>query len=74
LASLALHVACSLFAPQEAFEVAATGGLLKAGEIILRPLRQGLGQEFPQAELILGGEEPAVALGRLALSRLSSTI
>ena len=71
LASLALHAARRLFDPQEVFQVAASGGLLKAGEVILSPLRQGLGAEFPQAELILGTEEPAVALGKLALFGLS---
>jgi len=67
LAALALHAARQLFSAEESFEVAAAGGLLNAGEMILAPLRAGLAREFPHARLVVGAEEPAVALGRLAL-------
>jgi len=67
LAALALHAARRLFSPEERFEVAAAGGLLNAGEMILNPLRAGLAQEFPQARVVVGTQAPAVALGRLAL-------
>lgn len=67
LAELALHAARVLFLPHETFAVAAAGGLLNAGEMILAPLRLKLADEFPNAQLIVGKEEPAVALGRFAL-------
>jgi len=67
LTALALHAARRLFAPAEAFDVAAAGGLFNAGELILAPLRGALAAEFPAARLILGSEAPAVSLGRLAL-------
>jgi len=71
LAALALHAARQLFTSQESFAVAAAGGLLNAGEMILGPLRAGLRREFPQARLVVGDEAPAVALGRLAIADLS---
>ena len=67
LAALALHAARSLFAADERFDVAAAGGLFSAGEIVSAPLLRGLVEEFPRAQFRLGTEEPAVALGRLAL-------
>jgi N-acetylglucosamine kinase-like BadF-type ATPase len=70
LAALALHAARQLFSGEESFDVAAAGGLLKAGEMILGPLRVGLAREFPQARLVIGEEAPAVALGKLALHDL----
>lgn len=71
LAALPLHVARQLFAPQETFNVVAAGGLLNAGEMILKPLRDGLVKDFPHARLHIGTEEPAVALGRLTLYDLA---
>ena len=71
LAALPLHVARKLFDPQETFDVVAAGGLLNAGEIILKPLRDGLENDFPHARLLVGKEKPAVALGRLTLYDLS---
>jgi len=71
LATLALHAARQLFRAEESFDVAAAGGLLNAGEMILNPLRAGLAREFPHARLVVGTEEPAVALGRLAITDLS---
>ena len=67
LAALALHAARQLFRPEEAFEMVIAGGLVKAGDLILSPLREGLAQEFPKATWKIGSEQPAVALGRLAL-------
>lgn len=67
LANLALHAARRLFTPEESFDAAAAGGLLNAGEMILGPLREGLADEFPHARWRIGTEEPAVALGRLAI-------
>lgn len=71
LAALALHAARQLFNGEESFDVAASGGLLNAGEMILGPLRAGLAQEFPNARLVVGNEAPAVALGQLALYDIS---
>jgi N-acetylglucosamine kinase-like BadF-type ATPase len=67
LTSLALHAARRLFAGNESFDVAAAGGFLNAGELVLSPLRQAFKEEFPRATLVYGKEEPAVALGKLAL-------
>jgi N-acetylglucosamine kinase-like BadF-type ATPase len=67
MANLALHAARQLFTAEETFDVAAAGGLLKAGDLILSPLRTGLADEFPHARLVVGSEEPAIALGRLAI-------
>jgi N-acetylglucosamine kinase-like BadF-type ATPase len=72
LAALALHAARQLFTPPESFDLAAAGGLLNAGELILAPLRAGLAAEFPLARLVIGTEAPAVALGRLALEDLGA--
>ncbi len=73
LAALALHSARQLFRSNEAFDLAAAGGLLNAGELVLGPLRQGLAHEFPLARLTIGMEAPAVALARLALYDIEST-
>ncbi len=70
LTALMLHVARKLFIPAEAFDVAAAGGLLNAGEIIVAPLRDALAHEFPHARFTIGVEEPAVALGRLMLHKM----
>ncbi len=69
LANLALFATRSLFERHESFDVAAAGGLLNAGDLILAPLEQTLAEEFPHARLTLGKQEPAVALGRLALHK-----
>jgi N-acetylglucosamine kinase-like BadF-type ATPase len=67
LAELALHAARSLFQKDERFDVAATGGLLNAGVLVTAPLAARLVDAFPCAQLRVGTEEPAVALGRLVL-------
>ena len=67
LANLALFAVRSLFETHETFDVAAAGGLLNAGDLILAPLKQTLTTEFPRARFVIGKEEPAVALGRFAL-------
>ena len=66
LAGLVLHAVRSLFSPEESFPVVAGGGMLSAGDWVLAPLRAGLAREFPRAELMIGSEDPAVALARLA--------
>ncbi len=72
LAELGLQTIRQLFSPREALVVVAAGGLLNAGEPILSPLHQRLRAEYPAATLQIGTEEPAVALGRLALYDISS--
>ncbi len=67
LAALALHAARQLFSPAERFDVVVAGGLTNAGELILGSLRAELARAYPQAELKIGVEAPAAALGRLAL-------
>lgn len=71
LASLTLFVAQKLFYEDEVFDVVTAGGLVRAGEPVLGALRGRLAEAFPQAILRVGTEEPAVALGRLALYELS---
>lgn len=73
LAALALHAARRLFHPDESFPVAAAGGLFNAGEIIWKPLQDGLAREFPHATLAPGAAEPSVALGRLAIYDLQNS-
>ncbi len=72
LAALPLHVARQLFTPSETFKVVLAGGLINAGERIVGPLRTRLAAEFPLAELVIGTEQPAVALARLVLEDLRS--
>ncbi|MGC9520457.1 MAG: BadF/BadG/BcrA/BcrD ATPase family protein [Anaerolineae bacterium] len=67
LADLALSVTHRLFDPHEDFDVAAAGGLLNAGALIIDPLRERLAEAFPRARLLIGRENPAIALGRLVL-------
>jgi N-acetylglucosamine kinase len=67
LASLALDACRRLFEPTETFDLVIAGGLTHAGDLVLGPLRQALAEEFPQARFTIGEEQPAVALGRLAL-------
>ena len=74
LANVAMHAARSLFTPDEAFVMAIAGGLTEAGELILSPLRLALQQEFSQTVLMVGTEQPAVALGKLALNNLQQEV
>jgi N-acetylglucosamine kinase-like BadF-type ATPase len=67
LAELGLHAARQLFQPEEVFQVVTAGGMTTAGELLLGSFQQGLAREFPRAELHIGTEPPAAALGRLAL-------
>ena len=67
LADLTLFTAQCLFSPQEAFDVAAAGGLFNAGALISGPLAQRLAETYPHARLVLGKEEPAIALGHLLI-------
>lgn len=71
LGSLMLHAARRLFRPEEAFHVAIAGGLVNAGELLLAPLRTRLTAAYPRATLLVGLEEPAVALGRLEVYRIA---
>jgi N-acetylglucosamine kinase-like BadF-type ATPase len=74
LSNLALEAARRLFGPSESFDVVLAGGLVNAGEIMLGPLHQRLRAEFPCATVQVGGEAPAVALGRLALHDLQEAL
>lgn len=67
LAQLTLHAARRCFAVDEEFTVVAAGGMTAAGDLVLGELRQRLGEEFPRAQFITGGLDPAEAVGRLAL-------
>jgi N-acetylglucosamine kinase-like BadF-type ATPase len=71
LAELTRHACWRLFGPEEAFDLVVAGGLVNAGELILAPLRLMLRRDFPLARFQVGSEQPAVALGRLALSYYS---
>lgn len=72
LAGLALHAARCFFAPQESFPLVAAGGMVAAGDLILGSLRRQLARDFPQASLVIGNEDPAVSLARLALYDLNT--
>lgn len=67
LTSLALTASKRLFSPTETFHVVIAGGLTHAGELIMSPFQEGFQKEFPNAVIKIGRDEPAVALGRLAL-------
>jgi N-acetylglucosamine kinase-like BadF-type ATPase len=67
LADLTVFTAERLFTPHEAFDVAAAGGLFNAGALVSAPLAQRLAEAFPYARLVLGTEEPAIALGHLLI-------
>ena len=67
LADLTLFAARELFAPHELFDVAAAGGLFNAGALVVEPLATRLAEAFPGARLLVGTEEPAIALGHLVL-------
>lgn len=71
LGSLMLHAARRLFHPEEAFDVVIAGGMVNAGELLLPPLRARLTTAYPQAALLTGLEEPAVALGLLEVHRIA---
>jgi len=72
LASIAIHAVRQLFEPGDVFDVVVAGGLTNAGDQILAPLQEGLAQEFPQSTFHIGMEDPATALGRLALYKISN--
>jgi glucosamine kinase len=66
LSGLALHAAHTMFSPDERFDLVAAGGLINAGEMILGPLRAAFARDFPQVELRIGSEDPAIAVANLA--------
>jgi N-acetylglucosamine kinase-like BadF-type ATPase len=66
LSALALHAARSLFAENERFEVVAAGGMINAGPLILEPLWREFRAAFPQVEVRVGLQDPAISLAQLA--------
>lgn len=62
-----LVVARRLFTPEEAFPIVLGGGVFRAGEWVVAPLRERVLAEYPQAQIILPTVSPAVGLARLAL-------
>ncbi|MCS6831637.1 MAG: BadF/BadG/BcrA/BcrD ATPase family protein [Armatimonadota bacterium] len=65
-----LVVARKLFASGEAFPVVLGGGVFRAGEWVIAPLRERVLTEFPRARIILPDVSPAVGLARLALKEI----
>jgi N-acetylglucosamine kinase-like BadF-type ATPase len=74
LASLAMEACQRLFPSGEAFDLVIAGGLTNAGDLVLAPLKQALEKTFPQARFNIGREQPAVALGRLALWKNKASV
>ena len=72
LADLALHAVRQLFVPSDGFDLVVAGGLTHAGDLVTAALQAGLAQEFPRSNFHIGVEDPATALGRLALYHLSN--
>ncbi|GIV17250.1 MAG: N-acetylmuramic acid/N-acetylglucosamine kinase [Armatimonadota bacterium] len=67
LGSDVLVVARKLFTPDETFPVVLGGGVFRAGEWVIAPLRERVLAEYPKAQVILPDVSPAVGLARLAL-------
>jgi N-acetylglucosamine kinase-like BadF-type ATPase len=70
LAALALHAAQTLFDRDDDFNLVIAGGMTRAGESILAPIRRAFRQAFPRVEPRVGAEDPALALANLARTRL----
>lgn len=68
-----LVVARKLFTPDETFPVVLGGGVFKAGEWVIAPLRERVLAEYPKAQIILPDVSPAAGLARLALSELTGS-
>lgn len=66
-----LVVARKLFSLEEAFPVVLGGGVFRAGEWVIAPLRERVLAEYPKAQVILPEVSPAVGLGRLALKEIT---
>jgi len=66
-----LVVARKLFTPEEAFPVVLGGGVFRAGEWVIAPLRERVLAEYPKAQVILPNVSPAVGLARLALKDIT---
>ncbi len=66
-----LVVARKLFSPEEAFPVVLGGGVFRAGEWVIAPLRERVLAEYPKAQVILPDVSPAVGLARLALKDIT---
>jgi N-acetylglucosamine kinase-like BadF-type ATPase len=63
-------VARKLFTPDETFPVVLGGGVFRAGEWVIAPLRERVLTEFPKAQVILPDVSPAAGLARLALREM----
>lgn len=66
LAGLAVYTAQALFRENEHFDLVVAGGMTRAGDLILDPLRRAFRAAFPQVLLQVGEEDPALALAKLA--------
>jgi len=64
---LVLVVARKLFTPDETFPVVLGGGVFRAGEWVIAPLRQKVLAEYPHADILVPTASPAEGLARLAL-------
>ncbi len=71
LAGLALHTARHMFSPEERFDFVIGGGLLNAGEMIIAPVREGMIAKFPKVVFHLALEDPAEAVGKLAMDKFN---
>jgi len=67
-----LVVARKLFTPDETFPVVLGGGVFRAGEWVIAPLRQKFLAEYPKAKIVVPNASPAEGLARLALKALHS--
>jgi N-acetylglucosamine kinase-like BadF-type ATPase len=65
-------VARKLFTPDETFRVVLGGGVFRAGEWVIAPLRQKVLAEYPKAKIVVPNASPAEGLARLALKALHS--
>lgn len=70
LGEAAAAVIRNLSMEHEEFKVAFVGGVFKAGEFVMNPLREALGRLAPRARLAPPELAPACAAARLALAHL----
>jgi len=66
----ALVVIRHLFSPADVFRVVLHGSVFQAGELLVQPIRETIGAEFPLARVRPAQRRAGIALARLGVARL----